>query len=365
MSKIESKNYFLLFKTGDAELRALNNIQFDIKNILPIIELTRGRKSKKDKIGQISKRLDRIQNIFDRREICIDLTTSRDLTNDEIDALFVPENGYKNWINFLIELKEQSFYKKIIPVIQIDIEDADFKKNLKLQVEMLYENFSTIAYRNSIADDGCYEDISEIQDTVNTQSNNFLFIIDCEYIAPGAWRSFAEKVIVRINKISKQIKKTNFVLVSTSFPRVVSEVGKDRADTFKLNEIDLFNEVVSNVEEKIIHYGDYGSINPIRNDLIVMSRGWIPRIDVPLPDRIFYYRKRRKGKKYTETYIDVANDNIIVDDRYPNYLNHNWGIKQIELCATGSAPGSSPSFWMSVRMNIHIEQQLRRLGLLK
>ena len=71
---LENK-YCLLFKTCDPELKALDNCWFGFDNILPIIELTRGRKSKIDKIGDIQKRLTRLEYIFEDNEICLDLTT--------------------------------------------------------------------------------------------------------------------------------------------------------------------------------------------------------------------------------------------------------------------------------------------------
>ena len=51
--------YALLLKTGESELRALENMVIP-DELLPIVELTRGRRSKNDKIGQITKRVDRI-----------------------------------------------------------------------------------------------------------------------------------------------------------------------------------------------------------------------------------------------------------------------------------------------------------------
>ena len=51
--------YGLLFKTGDSEIRALRNFS-NKKGIFPIIELTRGRKTKKDTIGDIQKRIDQL-----------------------------------------------------------------------------------------------------------------------------------------------------------------------------------------------------------------------------------------------------------------------------------------------------------------
>lgn len=366
MDKMLSNKYYLLFKTGDAELRALDNLLCGNDNIFPIIELTRGRRSKIDKIGEVQKRLNRLETIFRDKEVCLDLTVSSQLDNKKIRELFNPNGGYAAWLNFLIEQIRNNIFNKIVPTLLVDTTDKELNKNLKLQTTKLCENFSSIAYRNDIADDGCYEDIDAIKDIINHNARTFYFILDCQYIAPGAWISFAEKAAIRVQRIADKIENLQLIIVSTSFPKYVSDIGQDDTDTFRLNEIDLFDEVQRNTNLHNLHYGDYGTINPVRNDLVTMSRGWIPRIDVPLQQEVYYHRKRRgKSRGYSETYIDVAKNYIVPDERFPSQLLNNWGVNQIKLCADDKSPGSSPSFWISVRMNIHIEQQLNRLRLLK
>ena len=358
---MKNKTYALVLKTGDAELRALQNLSVDKLNIFPIIEITRGRKSKNDKIGCVSKRIDKIKNIFKGTKICLDLTTSNSLSNEEIDELYSFDNGYQKWLDFLISLNNENIFSSIIPTILANVEDSNFSHNLKLQVEKITENFDSIVYRNSLADDACYEDIELIKNVIEGSAVNFYFIIDCEYIAPGAWKSFAAKAKIRIEKINSIIKKTQFIVTSTSYPNNISEIGNDDEDTFRLNEIDLFTDISNNFKTFFILYGDYGSINPIRNDGIVMSRGWVPRIDVPLQTEIFYKRERKGKREYSTTYTLVAKK-VSSDYRFPSHLSSNWGVKQIISCSEGYSPGSNPSFWISVRMNIHIEQQLKRLN---
>lgn len=358
---MKNKTYALVLKTGDAEIRALENLNVDKEKIFPIIELTRGRKSKNDKMGCISKRIDRIKNIFDGCNICLDLTTSNSLSNEEIDEMYSFSNGYQKWIDFLISLKEEKIFGSISPTILVNTKDPKLSDNLKLQVEKLARSFESIVYRNSLVDDGCYGDITLIRDVIKKSGKKFYFVIDCEYIAPGAWKSFADKAKIRIAKIKTIIEETQFIVVSTSYPNNISEIGKDDKDTFRLNEIDLYAEITKNFAPFSIIYGDYASINPIRNDGIIMSRGWIPRIDVALPHEIFYQRERRGKNEYSNTYTLVAKE-IRLDTRFPTYLSSNWGIKQIISSSQGNAPGSNPSFWISVRMNMHIEQQIRRLN---
>lgn len=363
MDKLLENKYCLLLKTGDAELKALDNLLIEYNSIFPIIELTRGRKSAKDKIGTIDKRLAKIKSIFEGKNICLDLTTANDLSNEEIDNLFDPDDGYKNWINFLIDLNDEDIFKSITPTILVDTNDDNFKDNLIKQVKLLSKNFNSLAYRNDITDDGCYDDIELISGYLEPNNTQLFFIIDCEYILPGSWRQYADKASKRIQKISKIATNIEFILISTSYPKYVTDISGEDTDTFRIHELDLFNEVSKSV--KNIHYGDYASINPIRNDQVIMSRGWVPRIDVPLKDEIFYYKMRREEtEEYAEVYEYLASNYVIVDKRFPRSLRKNWGIEQIKLCADGFAPGASPSFWIAVRMNIHIEQQLRRLGLL-
>lgn len=352
--------YVFVFKTGDAELRALENLSIEKRHIFPIIELTRGKRSKLEKVGLISKRLNKIEAIFRDQEICLDITASEALANEEIDALYSFQNGYQNWIRFLLTLKAKQVFKTIAPTILVNSDDTNFQENLRAQVEELSNHFDTIVYRNSLADDACYGDIELIRDIIVKKNIRFYFIVDCEYIAPGAWKSFAQKGIIRVSKIESILKKTKFIILATSFPNNISDLGQDAGDTFRLNEIDLFNDIKSKPSSCEIIYGDYASINPIRNDEVIMSRGWVPRIDVALPDSIFYYRERRGIRDYSSTYRAVARKTQ-ADPRFPRRLSSNWGVKQISSCAGGNAPGSSPSFWISVRMNMHIEQQVKRI----
>ena len=330
--------YNLLFKTGDAEIRALEKSDFDVSKIFPIVELTRGRKSKADKVGLISKRIDKLGKIFSNQSVCLDLTTSDELSNEEIHSLYDSESGYENWLNFLNNIKDRKIFKEIVPIILVDTADSELDKNLKLQVSGLVHNFKRIAYRNNITDDGYIEDIEVFAEVIKDSKAEFVFIADCEYVPSGATKNTAALVSARIDKVKKIIPNATFIVVSTSFPRYVSDVGNDSYDIFPLYEIDVFDEIRE--KHKDIVYGDYGSINPIRNDTVVMARGWIPRIDVPTVNGIYYHRVRNTIKDYSATYSIVANK-VVNDEKFPKDISSNWGIKQIILSKNGSAPGAS------------------------
>lgn len=356
------RKYAVIIKTGEAEIRAIENTNKELLQfIFPLIEITRGRKITKNKIETFpfEKRLSKLKQVFQGQDVCIDLTSDDSLLSSEIDFLYNPSDGYQNWINFLLSVKEENIFNKIIPTIILNLEDESFEDNLLLQVRKLKEHFDTILYRNSISDENSYDDFELIKnELINI---NFLVLLDCGYTPQASYRNVALKSIARIKNIKSILGgKQDFIICSTSFPNNVRDLGDVDSDTFNISEIDIHNSILEEVPNVI--YGDYASINPIRNDSITMARGWIPRIDTPLETTIYYYKKRRpKGiSAYASTYTQVA-QSVRDDYRFPMRMDENWGIKQILTCAKGGSPSSSPSFWISVRMNIHIEQQIRRI----
>lgn len=363
-----NKKYTLILKTGEAEIRALENTTDKIKDkILPVIELTRGRKlsTRKDQETPAEQypfdsRFQKIKEIFRNKEVCIDLTSDDALMNNKIATFYNPKNGYENWVNFLIQLKEENIFQTIIPSVIISAEDENFDDNLLKQVIELKKHFSNLLYRNDIVDENCYSDLELLNEEL--KDINLYVIIDCEYVVQAAQHLYSEKAKARVLNLMKLLNpNTTFIVSSTSFPNNISEIGNDVKDTFKLCEVDIFNDFKAVPSLSNIHYSDYGSINPKRNDNVVMARGWIPRIDVPLQTEIYYYRQRRpKGvSQYSSTYNDVARA-VVSDSRFPEELSDNWGILQIINCANGDSPASRPAFWISVRMCIHLEQQVKR-----
>lgn len=355
------KKYTIIVKTGEAEIRAIENTEKTLlQYMFPVIEITRGRKTTKDGVERypFDKKLTRIKKVFEREVVCFDLTSDESLSSEEIDFLYNPTNGYQNWVDFMIRLKEECNFKEIIPALILNMEDDNFNDNLLLQVQNLKSNFQSILYRNSISDENCYDDFEFLKEEL--KDVNFHILLDCGYSPQASFNNVGKKSIARINNI-KSILGDNpeYIICSNSFPNNVSEIGNEDKDIFSISEIDIYDLVSKEIAG--VTYGDYASINPKRNDTITMARGWIPRIDVPLCKTIYYYKQRRpKGvTAYASTYTHVA-QSVVSDCKFPTNLNC-WGIKQIISCANGEAPSASPSFWISVRMNIHIVQQIKRI----
>ena len=356
--------YCLILKTGEAEIRAIqNSSRKTLEQLFPVIEVTRGRKRT---IGNKScypfdNRLSKLKECLAGLSVGIDATSSEALSSSEIDSFYEPIDGYANWVKFVSDIDDEACFSEVIPTILVNNEDEDFEYNLRLQVKNLKSKFCKLIYRSSIEDDSaCYEDLTILRDLI--KDVHLYIIIDCEYTPQASYINVADKCIARINNIKSIISEnTTFIVVSTSFPNNISDIGANLHDEFRISEISLLSRIQNECGNDIV-YGDYGSISVRRNDDIVMARGWIPRIDIPTENSIFYYKQRRpKGTTaYSSTYNTVANW-VIRDRKFPSELS-NWGIKQVIDCAKGATPSSSPSFWISVRMCIFIEQQVKRLN---
>ncbi len=358
------EKYCLIVKTGEAEIRAIQNSAPNVLQYLfPVIEITRGRSKTVNNItsAPFSNRLQKLKEAFKDMCVGIDITSSEALSSPEVDELYDPTDGYDNWFQFLMSLKKEGCFSEIVPTIVVNNEDEDFDDNLLGQVKSLTSEFSTLIYRTSIEDDiSCYEDLTLIKSYLDKKQ--LIVVLDCGYTPQASYVNASEKCIARINNIKRIITQNiTFVVTSTSFPDNISDIGDNLTDEFNTTEVSLVNKVQDKCGSDIV-YGDYGSISVKRNDNVVMARGWIPRIDIPTGKSTFYFKQRRpKGTTaYSSTYINVANL-VVKDPRFPYKLS-NWGVRQVIECAKGATPSSSPSFWISVRMCIHIEQQVLRLS---
>lgn len=376
--------YNLILKTGEAEVRAVKKSrQSVLKAIFPLIELTRGRRSSKDADGaSFTGKLELLQELFKDSSVAIDLTSMDSLMNNEIRRLYAPEEGFSNYVSFLENLKARHFFKEIQPCLIVNYTADDYVLNLKEEARRLWKSFESLIYRNSIDDIEFGEDLAAIV-SVMPRDKRLTFLIDCGFITEGQVELTAQEISARVIRILEFIKtqgcagKLSFMVAATSFPSNISEVSSQDEDSIAISEIELHAKVselvmanadVRELKEKpVIEYADYGSIAEKRNDEgFIHARGWIPRIDVPFYNAIAYIRQRRsKGQsEYATVYNAIALK--VYSFLFPQVQisQQNWGISMIDFCSRGFNPGSTPSFWISVRMNIHLETQCQRMGLL-
>lgn len=348
--------YIPIIKTSDAEIRAVENLNDDVKDdITPLFELTRSRRTKNIPRGDIIRRLDRLEEAYGPRQFVLDLTADLGSRNRQIEKLQNNAGGYENWVKFMFLRKED--FSEIIPVIQISdigIDNArDFYRRIKEQVDSLNENFNNVVYRFPLEYEDFSEDLRVICRAISGEK--VICIVDAGFITQEKSSIYSTKAIDVIGEL-EDFSLGKIVLAATSFHRNPTEFGGEEDGEFQLEEL-LFYEKVSEAVESELIYGDYATINPIRIQQ-AGGRGWIPRIDMPTKDIIFYYRSRRSQAEasYATAYTRVAR-RMVKDRRYKKVkgmINNCWGIEQIELAAQGYPQGLSPSFWISVRMNIHI-----------
>ena len=373
-------NYFLLFKTAAAEFRAWEHTSPEEKRaILPIIELTRGRRRRgagadlteqqlisTPDIYAFEKILEKTEESFSGcPRVIMDITREEMLNSFEINQLSLDTDGYKNWVTFIETQIEH--YDELIPTILVNPSNDDYEEyesNLIKQVNDALDLCPGIAYRAAVLfDPGFLNDLEVVADDLNVAKQNgkeIFIILDHEFIRPGTSIIHAARTLGIIERLNLLLPEATIVTLATSFPRAIDDLGDPEHDVFPMEEVFLNEEINRALKHSDVHYGDYGSINPTRND-IVFASGWRPRIDFPTANsRTFYYREKRDKKHtYDHHYTSVAQD--VMNDELFEELEGCWGYEKICEAATGIVPGKSPNFWISVRMSIHIHQQIVRI----
>lgn len=366
------KKYGLVLRTGEAEIRAVSKLSVtDKKHILPIIEFTRSRRTSKDKDGDVIRNIHKLKDIFSDTDLIVDITSEEQLINDAIKSYLIPDDGYSNWIQFLKLVKDNFNDCKISPTLIINLDDENFEENITSQIREIKTIFNSITYRCDIDIDvdDILDDISLIEDSFQEGSINF--ILDFNRVRVGEITAFCNKATEILSSVLERLKNhdVTFLLSGNSFPDTseMSTIGEGK-EIIKLCFIELFKNIEGEIKERYptinLIYCDYGSINQKRNDGAVMARGWIPRVDFPIADSVVTYKRRRRDRDikgaYSIAYSNICKT-IIEDSVYIKNKITCWGVDQIESAASGAAPGANPSFWISVRMNIHINQQIKRL----
>ena len=361
--------YIPIIKTGEAEIKAIGQFTpWMVERIMPIIELTRCRQ-KTTKVGNdkvvsfpYENRMKIAKEIFNGRTVFLDLTNDEGLLSNEVFNLYNPNNGYERWRQFVSESIGAEGFKGVIPAILFNWEDEEFERNFKLQVEGLGNACGAVMYRTTIQTKDCYDELPLILEYLPEDSKLWI-VLDCGYLQESAVELAYNRCKKRIQNIKNSIlkgKQAFFVVAATSYPERVFDYGEGNPIEIVHSEVKLHEALLTDYPDII--YGDYAGTNPIRKDMVIMARGWIPRVDLSLVEKTKVYWKRRpKGvTEYRSTYCRVAQE-VINDLEFPFGLRGEWGIEEIISAADGYVKSSVPAFWISVRMNNHILQQLRRL----
>lgn len=367
-------SYHLILKTGDSEIRAWRNLSLDRQSFVSVhCEITRGRKKpNKDKSAPFEYNIDKvfevIQTDFQHCAVCVvDLTREPTLRSTETENLGRPENGYGDWVATIQGLHETN--QKVRPTLIVNPNEDDdfetFKSDLFKQFDAFSSDFNLISYRASVLyDEGFIDDLLMLAGKVNdyiAKGNVFEVLLDFECIQPSTATLHASYIAPIIREIRQAIPDVRIVSVGTSFPKSVTDLGDDDTDEFRLEEFYLHEEI-NRTHNQPVEYGDYGSINPIRNDFSPpVGIHLRARVDFPTDkETIFYHRvapsvdKDRNVLLSPRVAMYKTAAKLVMSDTKFSKVEDSWGYDKIVEAASKSPEGKSPSFWISVRMEIHI-----------
>jgi hypothetical protein len=366
--------YHLILKTGDSEIRAWRNLSKERQSLVSVhCEITRGRKKpNKDKSAPFEYNIDKvfevIQSDFQNCEVCVvDITREPSLRSTETENLGRSKNGYEEWVTTVQRLHENN--AKVRPTLIVNPKDDDdfetFQADIYEQFDAFSEDFDLISYRASVLHDlGFVDDLLLLAEKVNAyvaKGNIFEVLLDFECIHPSTATLHASYVAPIIREIREAIPDVRIVSIGTSFPKSVTDLGDDVTDEFRLEEFYLHEEI-NRTQNQPVEYGDYGSINPIRNDFSPpVGIHLRARIDFPTDrETIFYHRVAPSIDKANNVLLSPrvtmykTAAKLVVSDSKFSPVENSWGYEKIVEAASKSPEGKSPSFWISVRMEIHI-----------
>lgn len=337
--------YSPVIRTRRAELQGLSEIDDPYSSgLLPLFELTRSRRTKSNPEGAVEASVDLLTRVVDGAFFVVDVTTQKSLTNSEVERLLDASDGFKNWTEFVLK----SLPATAIPVVHLtDPFEAD---SVSAQVEAFRRTKPAIALRIPSE----FEEIDGLVETIIRSLGSFSDVAvyaDVGMVSQKGYRGALARVR-EIASIFSELEPGIFAPIASSFPSTVTPFG-DVSGLIPLFEVGLSDTILSEFDEMHGIHGDYACIHPLDMEGIAMN--WVPRIDVPLDDSLYYHRFRRHEGGYVRAASAALSDKRYVEMKC-------WADGNIKLAAAGMPAGKSPAFWISARLNMHIERQLRRLG---
>jgi len=354
--------YLPILKTRDAELRGVCSLAENVKQgIVPLFELTKSRSNPRAKDGQIDgpvhKRVEKIQRDYGTGVIGLDLTSIPALQNQYILTLLKNDNGFSEWVNYVNTLKNT--FPDLIPVLMVSDAGIDTEDRYIEVHRHEAANLGKCMYRAPL-DYGTM--VFDIQNFF-APGNFPIVVLDAGYIPQNQGKIIAAKILPIIASIYGT-GVTEIILAGSSYPSdpTTNNAGRDSGENI-LEEVRMYLECKKTYPNLI--YGDYATLYPSPSDR-EGGRGWIPRIDFPTCPvdendcgAIAYHRSRRDKTEtsYAPAYRRAARK-VKQDQRFHKLIqkigDKNWGIQQILSTADGDYVGLSPSFWISVRINLHV-----------
>ncbi|EOS8317900.1 beta family protein [Vibrio parahaemolyticus] len=345
-----SSRYYPLLKSTVSELRALKLLdEDDLVRTTPIFELTKSRKSKNNPGCDVYKKVDEILEIVGDLEFILDITNEESLTNDQIESFFDDSNAFYNWTDFVRRIRTEK-KANVVPMV-LAYDDSE-KDTLMLQARRLLKYCSRVCIRIPVELVG--DEIVETLIEVAAELEDVLIIVDLGYVRDdtnlGVKMQDGAELLRDVLAIDDSLET---VMLASSFPASVVSVVPNKekmSSSFKMYTYQIYQYLLKTDPD--LQYGDYACIHPYRGEARPMI--WIPRIDYPYDSKVLFERCRREDGGY-----EVCASNIVADPNYSKNRIDCWGCNEIDDAANGILNGKSPSYWISVRSNIHMTRMVR------
>jgi hypothetical protein len=315
-----------------------------LDKLLPLVEITKSRRSKNNPGGAISKCTDRMLERLNGRSFIADLCGLRAFQNPEISTLLDPENAFENWTTFVRKEMPDS----CIPVVHL----TEPHSNLDFLTQAKRTNRSMLAVRIPTE----YPYLDELAASMSKLAENGIEIValaDASYVSWSSRKSAAEACAGVLRAVADAA--SILAPLSSSFPSSVMNKGLGGTDSYgelELSEVFISESIKNELAKRNVWHSDYSLTYPINVEGVVTN--WVPRVDVPLDKSFYYYRYRRGNGGY----VRAASEALLDSSFAPLPC---WGEVNIREAAEGSPQGMSPAHWIAVRINMHITRQCKRL----
>lgn len=343
-------SYVPTIRTRQSELLGIEKLKPETKDkILLNVALA--------KIGRNSS----VHNSFEKLHtafsgtLILGLADNERLRVDEYDELQSLDNNFKNWFDFIRLAKTKN--NNIIPslIYNNNIPKRAFIKQLQAMEDEFGKIVLTI---NPLKKKDVL--VATTAAAVIGELSNILFILDVGQVTVERQRAALDATIHSLNELRAVDQSIEVVSSMSSFPRMFQPYCTNQSESKGIIPMLEWENYSAIGGKEFLIYGDYAGIH---GEFYEGSYAkFVARIDYPTPSAWIFERRRQldSSTDRKELYKDAALS-IITNECWDNDLDV-WGADCVKDAAKGNLDNfGTPSKWISVRINLHIERMIQFL----
>lgn len=342
--------YVPKIRSRSAELAGVKELTAHTKaKILPLVDLCRS-----NKITEAKPALDKWFESFDGAAIVSTVQDSRVRVSD-YSNIFPSADNYMKWLSFVEEAKKVN--DNIIPNLYFNAEMS--KRAFVQQVRDFENSFGKLVFKVNPLKKRDFQ-AATVAASVIQDVSNIMIILDCGQIGREHQKSALDATIHALNEIRRIDTAIEIVSMSGSFPRSFAPYCINERETKGLVPMLEWQNYHAMGGQEVAIYGDYAAIHGEFYDGAFAR--FVARIDYPIPSSWIFERRSSNGSDDTriQLYSDAAKV-LMRDENWDDSLDC-WGANVIKEASLGTLEKfGTPSKWISVRLNLHIESIVRYL----